>query len=168
MNKPPNGFDEIKEFYEWKDEYLDPSGQPLPIWEAKMILINLPSQLTLSWNTAIVISKVKIHRNCAQVYSDFFEALHQNGLMYSLNPFGGSYNFRLKRISHQLSMHAFGAAMDFNPLGNPMEKDIVSGWEAGKKPFAMNTQVVEIARALNIKWGGDFNDPMHFQYGIGY
>lgn len=169
MTKPPNGFDEIKAFYGWKDSYLLLDGTPSASWETEnMVLIPLPAPLALSWNKEVNVTKVKLNKACAGYFKNFLEAVHFQGLWHHLNPYGGGYAWRLKRVSHKLSLHAFGGAMDFNPQHNGQIPGTVTDWEVGAKPFAMPLSIVEIARECGIKWGGDFDDPMHFQYGTGF
>jgi hypothetical protein len=74
--------------------------------------------------------------------------------------YGGTYNYRRISGSSNLSLHAFGAAIDLdpdhNPLGMPWRAD------AGMMPM----EVVEIFEAEGWKWGGRFQsrkDCMHFQ-----
>ena len=172
MNKPPHGYNEIAEFYNWKDSYLDPtSGNPFPSWELEhMMILSFPIgvKIPLSWNKDQSISGVKINKAVLKPFQIFFNAIEQQNFWSFLSPYGGGYTFRRKRVSHMLSLHAFGGALDFNPQHNPMVKGIVSNWEIGAKPFAMDLRIVEIARECGIKWGGDFDDPMHFQYGTGF
>jgi hypothetical protein len=77
----------------------------------------------------------------------------------------GGYFPRLKRNGSGPSMHAMGAAVDFNAGTMPMTDSThqtiadVPDWY---RP------VVATFEKHGWKWGASFGDPMHFQYGTGY
>lgn len=166
--KPPNGYDEIVKFYGWDTEkYLvKETGLPNDNWHKDhFTLMSFPGPMIYNGRN---VTKALIHKKALEPFNGFLKVVEEEGLTKFLNPYAGCYAFRMKRVNHQLSMHSFGAAMDFNPSMNQQRQGIVTDWEIGNKPFAMSLTVVEIARAFDIKWGGDFDDPMHFQYGTGY
>lgn len=169
--KPPHGYDEIVKFYGWDPEkYLvKETGLPNENWHKDhFTLLNLQLSFRLSWSPNQLVSKVLIHKKAMPAFELFFKSMIEENLWESLQPFAGCYAWRTKRSNGNLSMHAFGAAMDFSPFDNPMRNGIVSDWEVGPKPFTMPLEIVELARIAGLKWGGDFDDPMHFQYGTGY
>lgn len=74
--------------------------------------------------------------------------------------YGGAYNPRKIRGSTRWSVHAFGAAVDFDPDHNEMSY-------APHKPHRMAQPVIDAFKAEGAFWGGDFSyrkDPMHFQF----
>lgn len=76
-----------------------------------------------------------------------------------LDQFGGLYNFRVKRANpDSLSMHAYGCAIDIDPLHNPFQST----------KFRMPPKVVAIFKDQGAVWGGDWSpksrDAMHFQF----
>ena len=76
--------------------------------------------------------------------------------------YGGCYCDRAIRGSGRfLSMHAFGAALDFRVVQNPL---------GGKPEEGMQKLIVPIFQKHGFTWGGDFarKDPQHFQYASGY
>ena len=79
------------------------------------------------------------------------------GLQSKCDIYGGCYVHRAKRTSTKLSCHSWGIALDIRPATNAMGT-----------PGDMDPAIVKIFRDHGFKWGGDFKDPMHFQYAKGY
>lgn len=71
--------------------------------------------------------------------------------------YDGCYNFRAKRGSSSLSMHAFACALDFDAAHNP--------FNSKKFFFTRNMPLVANFLAEGWVWGGDWSSPdaMHFQ-----
>jgi D-alanyl-D-alanine carboxypeptidase len=78
-----------------------------------------------------------------------------------ISNFSGCYNFRNTRGSSSLSMHAFGAAIDFDAENNAMYHG------AGEQGFfKRDSAIVQIFKSKGWFWGGEFafrKDPMHFE-----
>lgn len=73
-----------------------------------------------------------------------------------LDQYDGCYNYRNVRGATHLSMHAYGAAIDFDAADNPL------GATHGKMP----AEVVAMFKAEGWRWGGDYTgrkDWMHFE-----
>lgn len=165
----PNGWAEIKEFYEWDPEkYLSAEGVVKPEWrEHSMVFVPLPEPCSLSWEPSVSVTRVVLHRKAASVFREFYERVSRSGLWHVVRVLGGTYEFRRIGGSEKLSLHSLGAADDRDPLSNargvhPAETKI-GGTEDGLR-------VVEIAESLGLTWGGRFSRPdaMHFQLGRGY
>lgn len=80
------------------------------------------------------------------------DAIHAVGL----DSYDGCYNYRNVRGASHLSMHSYGAAIDFDAEHNPL------GATHGKMP----PEVVAIFKAEGWRWGGDYSgrkDWMHFE-----
>jgi hypothetical protein len=79
---------------------------------------------------------------------------------WGVNVYGGGYNFRLKRNSNSLSMHAYGCAIDLDPVRNGMGDTTP---ELAKYPL-----IVKAFEAQGAVWGGHWHgascDGMHFQF----
>lgn len=166
----PSGYDQIRRYYEFNPEiHMTSSGLPTREWEARMVPLMLPAPLRLSWSPTIEVRSLRFHSKVLSYFDAFYKECHKYGLWSALNPTGGAYTFRLKRTSGRLSMHAFGGAVDHDPDGNPQSEGIVTTHVPGEvRTWTMPDDVVKIARASGLRWGGDFDDPMHFQFGIGY
>lgn len=79
-------------------------------------------------------------------------AIHAVGL----DQYDGCYNYRPVRGGGRLSMHAYGAAIDFDSSHNPL------GASHGRMP----ADVVKIFKTEGWRWGGDYRgrkDWMHFE-----
>lgn len=125
-------------------------------WEAvNMVLVN---------DLPLVGHKLYVHRLIADPLRAALQACADLQDGYQIRTIG-CFNPRPKRVSGDLSVHSWGAAVDVNadtnPLapaaGAPVVKDIPDAWIAAFK-------------AAGFTWGGDFHrpDPMHFQFCSGY
>jgi hypothetical protein len=86
-------------------------------------VIKLPFAMKLAWDLRTSVSTIKCHERVAvsgqKVFDKIAEAYDQPMIeMLGLNLFGGCFNHRLKRGGTTLSVHSFGAAIDFDPLRN--------------------------------------------------
>jgi peptidoglycan hydrolase-like protein with peptidoglycan-binding domain len=107
---------------------------------------------------------VTCHRKIAGVLAAVFADIHAAGMSDHIKSFDGCYCYRRKRgSSGSWSTHAWAIAVDVNVAWNPMvsnRKDMkVSGDQKVLVPFF---------EKHGFYWGGNFNDPMHFQYCTGY
>jgi hypothetical protein len=101
------------------------------------------------------------HRKLVGAFEAVFQELNRLGLRQRIHSWGGIYSFRsIRGSSSNLSLHAFGAAIDLNAETNQLGT-------AGD----MDPGVVGVFAHFGFVWGGDFRsrpDPMHFQYATGY
>lgn len=157
----PKGAAAFREFYGFHSpQHVDDAGHATKAWESRLMLISLPAPLSLSWDRWIHVRQVRLHPQCASHFDRFLREVYAEGLWQFLDPFGGGYAWRLQRGSAgALSTHAFGAALDFDPAGNPRGRAI--------EDCRMPRDVVNIARAVGLACGADFAtiDVMHFQAG---
>jgi hypothetical protein len=114
--------------------------------------------LTDIWNYARVEVK-KIHGTDES--TEFYDnRCHDYLADLGLDLFGGTFVYRKKRGSLELSMHSFGIAFDLNPGENQM------GTDGNMPQWAIN-----IFKKWGFSWGGLWKghgkDPMHFQYATG-
>jgi len=73
---------------------------------------------------------------------------------------GGALNVRKVRGGSGWSVHAYGAAVDFDPDHNGMTTN-------PKASYRMPQAVIDEFKAAGATWGGDFRprrDPMHFEF----
>lgn len=68
---------------------------------------------------------------------------------------------RTKAAKPQISVHAWGLAVDINQATNPMRKPLTTD---------MPPEFIAAFEAEGFRWGGNFPtpDPMHFQWVTGY
>lgn len=154
----PNGLDEINRYYGNPDANRDFDLDP-QWYSSNTIAIELPFYLRQSWGDNKKIYYLRVHRFVAEAMKDalmdiaahYGEKFHTNGFDYT----GGTYNFRYKRGSEELSTHSWGIAIDMLPKIGCM----------GCPPRNFPYYIVEAFKERGFVWGGDFDypDPMHFQ-----
>ncbi len=121
------------------------------------------------------VTSFPIHRKCSAATREWLDLVWNNAGRdqrvidnWGMSVFSGSYSYRTMRGLQQLSMHAYGCAMDFDAPRN--------GFHDSTPQFAsLRQEVVEPFRKLGGVWGGDWNgngssaderraDGMHFQF----
>jgi hypothetical protein len=147
---------------------VDQYGDLVDGWEdAHLIRVACPWPLTLSWDQSKRTNSIRCNKKVADSLRGILTAIWDAyGQDYSaiararMHLYGGCFEFRRKRGLSGISMHAYGAAINFDPDGNPM---YLPGQPV---EIHMPSTVVEIFKAAGWKWGNDFSgrkDPMHFQ-----
>ena len=146
---------------------LGPTGQPTRAWEREtLITIRAPYPLALAWRPDRRITRVSCHRLVAESLTRILSGILSHfGTIEAVRAarmdlFGGCYNYRLIGGSHRLSVHSFGAAVDFDPENNRLGLAYVEG------SAMMPRAVVDIFEGEGWRWGGSFRrrpDCMHFQ-----
>lgn len=132
------------------------NGQCSPRWQQRnLVTITPPFRMTYAGRP---VARITIHRLCAdslvRALAAIWEASGRNQAkvdQWGASVFGGTFNYRLKRNSNTLSMHAYGAAIDLDPQRKPMGQSA--------RRFAP-----EVVKAFTDEgWVNLTNDPMHFQ-----
>lgn len=161
----PHGEDAVRAYFGWRDEFLQPDGTPVPEWERDFIR---PARVPLPLRFAgRAVSTVRVHRLLVDRFESVYNEIGHAGLWAAVESYGGAYAFRLIRGGDSLSMHSYGAAVDHDPLNNPLgvapERCSFGNSDAGRA-------VVRIFEAHGFFWGGKFQgrkDGMHFQFATG-
>jgi hypothetical protein len=160
-----------KDTREELDAYYGPhvpreGGYPTLAWEAKnLVWIKPPYHMRAAWDQKLVITRIRCHRRVAASLSAILDEMRSRfgraGLNRRwMNLFGGTYVYRVVRGSNRLSLHAYGAAIDLDPIHNPLGK----AWKL--ESTMMDLEVVDIFESAGWTWGGRFEgrkDCMHFQ-----
>lgn len=115
--------------------------------------------MTKSGNQLTTISSAgglstSVNASYASNFQGFINDLEAGG--YRISSLGG-YNHRNIAGTNRLSNHAFGNAIDINPLTNPMGRSLVTD---------MPANVGDMASKWGLSWGGNWNskkDAMHFE-----
>lgn len=159
---PPSGLEEVLATFGDIRSYIRADGSLDPKWQADFLTrIELPFPLSLSWAPATRVNEMTCHKRLAEVFSDVFVRAQTGGMQEKINTFGGCFSFRPQRTGSKLSTHAWGIAIDLNPLSNAQGT-------AGD----MDAGVIAIFRDAGFEWGGEWEgnrrDPMHFQFCTGY
>jgi len=158
--KSPRGLKELTAFYGNPNLWIRADGSAHPAWESQMVLVPMPYPLPLGWAPRTEAIRVRVHNKIAGLVEETFLALMEEGAWGLLKTYDGGYTWRPKRGSSKLSMHAFGAALDFNAGTNRL----------GQVDFDMPREVVRVFERLGWTWGGRWRvpDAMHFQFGRAY
>ena len=132
------------------------NGRVSPLWMLRNLThIEPPFAMTYAGDA---ISHVVIHRKCADSLSRILQTVwdaskHDQKQVddWGASIFGGSFNYRLKRGSSTLSMHAYACAIDLAPDRFPMGR-------------ARPTFCAEVLNAFAAEgWINLPRDRMHFQ-----
>lgn len=158
---PPDGWTAVKAVYGDPDKLVRPDGTVSPFWEARMVVVDFPSPLPIGWDPARVAHGARVNTAIAEQVERVFERISEEGLWGKLRTFDGGYAWRAQRNSSSiLSLHSYGAALDFNAATN---KQGMRG--------DMDPSLVRVFGESGWTWGGSFQgsriDPMHFQFAKG-
>lgn len=170
MLEMPFGYAEICKFYGWEDRYLKDLSQ----WEAQMVVVPAPPGFHFYYDknadgdqdTGEASKGPRVHAKIADELRVCLQLIADAGLWHFVSSQAGGYTFRTQRGSTKLSMHAFGAAVDFDPVRNPFKRPselTALGTEPG-------LEVVRIFESRGWVWGGRWSRPdgMHLQAGGGF
>ena len=166
----PNGYSQVLEFYGDPRVLVQTDGRVSSLWELRMSRVLFPTPLPLGWTVGkdstgkpLEVKYAKaatVHQNLAEELKNIFKLLEREGLWIKLRTFDGAYTWRMQRNSAtKLSMHSFGAALDFDAATNQL----------GQKDGDINQEIVQVFESRGWTWGGRFQrpDPMHFQFAKG-
>jgi D-alanyl-D-alanine carboxypeptidase len=152
MNKWPSKA-ELNKFY---GNPVGRDGHENIDWVAKNIVyIKPPFVMRFAGKT---VSRIRVHRKCADSLLRVLNAIwiaagKKQSVIdgWGFSKFGGVYEYRLARNSDKLSLHAYGAAGDWDALNKPL----------GQTTRRFVKQVVNAFKAEG--WINKLRDPMHFQ-----
>lgn len=157
--RAPVGITEIESLYGDPHPYIRDDGTPSPLWEMRMVKVELPGPLPLGWKRSVIVRTARVNQAIAAEVDRALRAIRAAGLWDDVVTFDGGYTWRSQRGSDRLSMHSYGGALDFNAATNRLGT-------AGD----MNPRIVEVFENFGWDWGGRWRrpDPMHFQFAKGY
>lgn len=163
IEKVPRGIEEIKAVYGDPD-----AGDEVNVgwYEENITGFDAPFPMRLSWNNEVIHGFIA-HRLVGTVIVDALEEIRDkhgyNFLRdYSLDKFGGIFNYRVKKGGSELSTHAWGIAIDWCPAIGKFG----STYYAERYPKV----IVDAFKKRGFTWGGDWKRPdaMHFQACVSY
>lgn len=150
------------------------NGRVNPKWEAQHIVrVDFPWETVLAWDTHTRVKSCRIHKRCAESLDRLLRAIwaasgRRQSVIddWGMRFYGGGYEFRAMRGASRLSVHAYGAAVDWDPLRNAMGDQTPN--------FANIPEVRQAFAAEGWRWGGDWDgdgltsderraDGMHWQ-----
>lgn len=127
---------------------------------AHMVRLELPFALTASWDEEKQIKSLLLHKKVVVVMEDalkeILELVGEEKLQeLKWNYLGDALAFRKKKDGRELSTHAWGIALDLNPILGPFAKPC--------KSYPM--VIVNAFERRGFVWGGRWarQDGMHFQ-----
>jgi hypothetical protein len=157
---------EMRAFYGNPD--VNGDGVADRAWEdANLVRIIPPYRMYWSWSPAVQVKKIAVHKKCSAALLDCFRKIalayptEEERRRLGLDQCGGVYNFRTSRGSSKLSTHAYAAAIDIDPVRNPLGKK----HDAAKGMIPL--PVVKIFEDAGAVWGGRWTkrpDAQHFQF----
>jgi len=172
VDTAPNGWTEIVNYYTLPER--DETGHVTDAWKEKNLgLLTSPFPFYLSWGDHKPVSMIYCHKKIIEPLQAVLEDIRDYaskdptigldlGVWFGQS-YGGCYADRaIRGVADHLSMHAFGAALDFRVAMNPL------GGEAEPR---MRDVIAPIFKKRGFTWGGDFEsrkDPQHFQFASGY
>lgn len=129
------------------------------------------TRISFPWNCTYngqPVKKAAVNVKCADAFSEWFDIVWTNAEKrqttidaWGMSKYGGGFAIRNKRSGNSLSMHAFGCALDFDPVQNPFHVE-----NFRFKNVVIQEYVVEPFLKLGGVWGGSWHPPdaMHFQF----
>ncbi len=139
-----------------------PDGNLSPVWySANIVKITPPFKIMMG---NIPITRISIHRKCAEsaqrilnVTWDKIGRDQAKADALEISKFSGSYNYRVIRGEDRLSMHAYGAAWDFDAEHNALGQH--------NHFYTSDHPLVVAHREEGWTWGAGWRRPdaMHFQ-----
>ena len=129
-------------------------------WERQNITrINAPSGYSFHLLSGRNSPTIHGHRLLKTHFERLFETIVAAGLWDAIQPVSGPFAFRNVRDGTQLSMHAFGIAIDINP----------KEYARNQKKHFPSPDIVHIFQDYGFHWGMFWThpDPMHFQFATG-
>lgn len=127
-------------------------------------IVSVPTPWNLFYAGKPIKPRVLIHKKAAEslgrVFADIWNRAAKSQAQidaWGLSDFSGSFNYRMKRGGSTLSMHSYGAAVDFDADRN--------GFGDRTPHFAGAKPVLEAFAAEGWVWGGTWSKPdgMHWQ-----
>lgn len=93
--------------------------------EHNLQTIEVPYKMYISWEPYSLVTRIRCHKKVANSLSTVLTNVKriygdEEIKRLRLNVFGGCYNNRLTRQGTSWSMHAWGIALDFDPVRNPL------------------------------------------------
>lgn len=110
-------------------------GTASPVGNPHLVTFAVPYPLKLAWDTAVEVKQITAHQKVKDSIIRVLSAvLEHYGLdtirELRLDHYGGCFSYRKIRNGNALSTHAWGIALDFDPLRNQLS------WGRNKSVFA--------------------------------
>ena len=158
----PNGLQEIKDTFGDITQFIESDGTLSQEWEDQYLdHVPLPFPIKLAWNQESEVTKIWCHKLMVPVFEQVFQVIVDQNLILTVQTYGGCFEYRAQRGSTKVSTHAWGIAIDLNPLTNEQ------GTTGNQDP-----RLTQVFTDAGFTWGGTFTgkrqDPMHYEFATGY
>jgi LysM repeat protein len=148
----PDGLEQIKQVF-GEFEFVNDPNNPANItitdgWDRQNIVLQNDVPL-------LPHHRIRCHKLLAPIFVNVFTEIQHSGLSDLIHSYDGCFfpRHKMHDPTRDLSVHSWGIAIDINASTN----------QPGTKGD-MDPRVIEIFQAHGFYWGGNFADPMHFQY----
>lgn len=141
-------------------------GEPSEDGTPYLIKINLPYPMRLSWDTETIIKSIRCHNQVATQLTNIFSAILAHYTLpkiqeLGIDLYGGCFNYRKMRGGTDWSRHAWGVAIDLDPVRNQLRETSATARFARPEYKAMidifyQHGFVSLGREKNYDW-------MHFE-----
>ncbi|WP_135227517.1 M15 family metallopeptidase [Deinococcus fonticola] len=109
---------------------------------------------------SVKVTRITLHRKIEPIFRATWAVLHDAGLADRLRTYDGATTYRhmLWNPSNPISLHAYGAAIDFDARWN--------GYGISRSQMQIDREVIEVFERCGWTWGGRWNpsDGMHLQW----
>ena len=92
-----------------------------------LVSVKLPFPLRLAWDVDTKVTSIRVHRKVAEsvlaIFTDILAAYgYAEIVRLGIDLFGGSFAYRAMRGGNEWSKHAFGIAIDLDPVRNKLKE----------------------------------------------
>jgi hypothetical protein len=128
--------------------------------------INLPYPMRIAWDINTKVTKMRCHKDVAQRFLSVFKELlavygYERIVELGIDLYGGCFNYRKMRGGSSWSKHAWGIAIDLDPVRNTLKETSKTACFA-RPEYKQMLDIFEkhgflsLGRAKNYDW-------MHFE-----
>ncbi|WP_185274729.1 M15 family metallopeptidase [Chryseobacterium indologenes] len=142
-------------------------GTPNETGKGYLVSIELPYPMRIAWDTKTSVNKISCHKDIAEPLKAVFKELltvygYPKIKELGIDLFGGCFNYRQMRGGSSYSVHAWGLAIDLDPVRNQLKETSKTARFARPEYKAMieifyKHGFVSLGREKNYDW-------MHFQW----
>lgn len=162
LKKIPRNRAEVEAIFGDIERYLMPGGYLSEAWEREKITNwRFPAPIPILWLPGKQFAtSIRCHRLAVPHFEMAFTRIHRGGHWPLIKSYGGGFNFRRIDDSDDLSLHAYGIAVDLNERTNRQGTK-------GDMPDEIIRAFEDAGFYHGRRFKGRRTDPMHFQLSTG-